>query len=68
MLQSESTKAEGRIYIHSRKGIIATRPLSLGSPFHFGSTTAFSGCVETWSGSVSSMTTFDKSRFKYDKS
>jgi len=56
------------ICVHSRKGIIATRPLSLGSPFHLGRTMEFSGCVSTCSGSVSSKITLDRSRFKYDKS
>lgn len=47
---------------------MAMRPMSFGSPFHLGMTIAFSGWVETWSGSVSRVMTFDKSRFRYDKS
>jgi len=47
---------------------MATSPLSLGSPVHLGITTAFSGCVDTCSGWVSRRMTFDKSRFRYDKS
>ena len=54
--------------VHSRKGIMATRFLSWGSPFHLGKITAFSGCAEVCSGSVSSMTTLDRSRLRYDKS
>jgi hypothetical protein len=43
-------------------------PLSFGSPFHFGMTMAFSGCVETCSGSVSSEMTVLRGRFRYDRS
>ena len=56
------------IDIHSRKGIIAMRPLSFGSPVHFGIMIAFSGCAETCSGCTSRTTTFDRSRLRYDRS
>ena len=36
---------------HSRKGTIATRPVSFGSPDHSGMRMAFSGWVKTCSGS-----------------
>lgn len=55
-------------YAHSRKGIIATRVLSLGSPFHFGMMIAFSGCEEACSGWQSSKMTFERSRFRYFRS
>lgn len=47
---------------------MAIKPRSLGSPFHLGRMMAFSGCVDTCSGSVSSMITLERSRLRYDKS
>lgn len=54
--------------IHSRNGIIATRPRSLASPVHFGRMTAFSGWAEACSGWVSRRITFDRSRLRYVRS
>lgn len=48
--------------------MMAMRPLSFGSPVHFGKMMAFSGCAETCSGCTSRTTTFDRSRLRYDKS
>lgn len=44
------TKESAEQDTHSRKGIMATSPLSFGSPDHFGRMTAFSGFGETCSG------------------
>lgn len=44
------------------------RPLSLGSPFHFGRIIAFSDCSRTCSGTVSTTTIFAGSRLRYDRS
>lgn len=52
------------VNVHSRKGIMAMRPVSRGSPFHFGMTMAFSGCVETCSASVSRLMTLERSRLR----
>jgi hypothetical protein len=53
---------------HSRKGIKATRPLSSMVPFHLSMRIQFSGCSIHESGFVSTRMTFDRSRFKYDRS
>ena len=53
-----------KVDVHSRKGINATSPPSRGLPSHLGGTTALSGCSATCSGCVSTMTTFERSRFR----
>jgi hypothetical protein len=53
-----------RVNVHSRKGIMATSPVSWESPFHLGMIITFSGCVDVWSWLVSSETTLERSRFR----
>jgi len=53
---------------HSRKGIMAIKPLSPGVPIHLGMMIAFSGCELTCSGCVSRRMTFERSRLRYERS
>lgn len=50
--------------VHSRKGIMAIKPLSPGAPVHLGMMMAFSGCELTCSGCVSRRMTFERSRLR----